>query len=136
MLLLLSCLTMNIEVLIMTVNKKIVGLSFVCLAILLTIIAVVYLVVYPGNKKMPEVAKEEQVAGYRYDLTSKEEQMLRQYSIDMHNDYGLEVVKYYVEDITDSSEVIHVIFDDAKYSGEIEYVEGGDWTARLNEVSN
>lgn len=134
--LMLSYLTMNIEVLIMTVNKKIIGLSCVCLAILLTVIAVVYLVVCPGNKKIPEVAKEEQVAGYRYDLTSKEEQMLRQYSIDMHNDYGLEVVSYYVEDITDASEIIHVSFDNLKYFGEIEYTEGGDWTARLHEVSN
>lgn len=120
----------------MTVNKKIVGLSCVCLAILVTIIAVVYLVTNPGNKEVPEVTKEEQVSGYRYDLTSKEEQMLRQYSTDMHNDYGLEVVSYYVEDITDASEIIHVSFDSSKYFGEIEYTEGGDWTARLHEVSN
>ena len=120
----------------MTVNKKIVGFSCVCVAIVCTIIDGIYLVVNPCSKVIPEVAKEEQIAGYRYELTSKEDQMLRQYSLDMHNDYGLEVVQYYVEDITDSSEVIHVVFDDAKYSGEIEYVEGGDWTARLNEVSN
>lgn len=122
----------------MSVNKKVIGLIAIIVAIFCTLSVILFVYLKPSAEtvEIPDVAEEEKVAGYRYDLSDKEEQMLRQYSLDMNNDYGLTVTQCYIEDISDTSILMHIQFDDAHYLGEIEYNEGADWVARLKEVTN
>lgn len=123
----------------MSVNKKVVGLLAVLVAIVCTIVCIILITINLGPKTTDEVATEtenNQTVGYRYELTEKEEQMLRQYSLDMKNDYNLEVSQCYIEDLSENSILMHIKFDNDRYLGEIEYTEGSDWIARLKEVTN
>lgn len=123
----------------MSVNKKVVGLLAVLVAIVCTIVCILLITIDLDPKTTDDVSNEidnNQTVGYRYDLTEKEEQMLRQYSLDMKNDYNLEVSQCYVEDLSDTSILMHIKFDNDRYLGEIEYTEGSDWIARLKEVTN
>lgn len=123
----------------MSVNKKVIGLIAVLIAIVCTVISIMFITIGSESKTthdVPAVEDSAKVIGYRYDLTEKEEQMLRQYSLDMKNTYNLEVSQYYVEDINETSILMHIKFDNDRYLGEIEYTEGSDWVARLKEVTN
>lgn len=115
-------------------NKLVCLLCAICAVVVVS--AVIVYIGFSGSsdESIPEVAESEQVSGYRYELSTKEEQMLRQYSLEMHNSYDLNVTKYYVEDLDEGSLILHVEFDNENYYGELEYNNSGKWTARLHEV--
>lgn len=123
----------------MSVNKKVVGLLAILVAIVCTIICIIFITIDLEPNTTDDVPTEtasSKTVGYRYELTEKEEQMLRQYSLDMKNDYNLEVSQCYIEDLSETSILMHIKFDNDRYLGEIEYTEGSDWIARLKEVTN
>lgn len=116
-------------------NKRIAALVGVCMLVVFVVVGIV-LYTHMDTDGVPEVAVEESVQdpGYRYELTDKEKEMVRQFSVDMHNQYNLESTTCYAEDLSDVDTVIHVSFTDDHYKGEVECTNGSTWTARLSEV--